>query len=1389
MNKEETVKVDEETITVHAYDWKIKDEYDEKGRVNIHAWCLDRDSTPYLLRFSDFPAFCNMELPDYIGPRIVKWNNEKIGLVMDHLKFCLGNDAPIKHLAQKKKKLYYYRKNKEYPFVTMLFKSLNAMRHFTNLIKEPIKIKNLGTVYLRAWESQIPLERKLLTTLNLSYCQWFEVSGIKVSENKVSTIENEYIVSRHKVKPLPDTVTGTWSTCPTLLSFDIETYSDRHNAFPDALISKHEVFNISCIYQRAGQIDSRQRVIIVYGDSYDIPNVKIIKVNNELELINQMAEIINYYDPDILIGYNIFSFDYPYLDKRLKRKLNDWKPCSRLKGEPTLLHELSWGSSGYGHNDINILEMEGRISIDLLPLIRRDYKLDKYTLDFVSNHFLGRGKHDVSPKEMFIAFENQQRFRKDLENQLINTDSDKWNESNTMFSNIDIDKIREEHPELIKYIDEYDNAKKEMTRVMAYCVEDSILCLDLFDKINCWIGLIELSNVVGVTPVQLFTRGQQIRTLSQIYNKTFHKNYVIDERIVPKSQKFSGGFVYQPIPGMYSLVPCFDFKSLYPTVMMAYNICYTTLVPPELENVVPDEDCHVIEWDEEEKTDDKEDDDSSDEENGNTEKKKKMLHFRYKFVKEPKGIIPQLLEQLINQRDEVRKRQKYEKDPVAKIVLDRRQLALKISANSMYGGLGAETGKLPLKEAAAAVTAKSRESILRVNSYIENKGRMVVYGDSVTPDTPILLHNNKGKKYYTCISNIAKNKNWKIKNGKEYCSDLDNLKVWSDMGFTEIKHIMRHKTLKKIYNIITNNGNVKVTEDHSLLDPESNIIKPSQVKIGDKLLGHSLPVSYICDKNVKEACLYGLFYSNGKCNDSIWKIHFEKNKNDTTIENLMCFLKNNYNDVEFDIIDNGVKYTIITKNNGFIEKWKDIFYDSKYKKVPDILLEGDYDSRKIFMDMYLMYKPQNETQIGKAGIHYLCKSLKYDMFDYKETTILHIQDLGYVEDYVYDLETENHHFGAGVGEIIVHNTDSSMPNLGLKNPKTAYHECDMWSQELTELFPKPMELENEEVFYKLLCITKKKYAAVKMKNDGTPVLNPDSMKIRGIILARRDNCKWQRRVYKTVLWNIMTDVPMMDTYNYILEECFNLILRRVEIRDLIIIKSLGSNYKNDSFAMKIFGDELCKIGKQAQSGDRLEYVIVKTKEQQNGKVLLGYKMRTPETYYERLSEQEPETVDNIYYIEKLLQNSISQLFGVGYNKELQILHEYYKNKDQNKVLIELSKLGYGNLILQLKFTYKGDKEKIINYFKDHKKYNKIVQPLITKYITRRIGTCRVSSNPIKMLLKYLDIRCKLLNKINQLYDIPIKNIFEKITLENKKPNNVSNYISTTIKRLKNKETK
>ena len=675
-----------ESLTLHAYDWKVKDEYDDSGHVVIHGWCLDRDSKPHLIRFHDFPAYCHVELPLFIGHRRVNWSGYKAQQVYDSICWKLGDKKPFKYFFSEKEKLYYYRGGRKYPMLTLLFSSMRAMYDCRNKLSKPFKVRDLGLVACKVWETNIPLVRKLLTLRNMKYCQWFNIEGIKVTgDDKVSKLENEYVVDRFTMNPIPPEETSAWVTHPTVLSFDIETYSDRHKALPDPYSSKHVAYMISCVFQRLGDPSSRVTDIILLGDCADTDMANVIKVKSEIELIDTMSDLVNKYDPDVLTGYNILGYDNPYLDTRLKRRLREWKPMGRLLHEPTKMTSFSWGSSGYGHNEINLLEMDGRVMIDLLPIIRRDYKLPLYNLGFTSNFFLGRTKHPVTAKEMFESYEfgldakenPNQPLREYVE------ERKKWIKTDPDISNIDelyirlhLDQYMDKNEEDIMIIDETkipdislkDHAMEEMKKVVDYCVVDSDLVLDMFEKIHCWISLVEMSNVVGVTPVELFTRGQQLRVLSQVYDEASKDQIVIDERIVPKMD-YSGGFVYEPIPGIYHYIPCLDFKSLYPTVMISHNIDFRTFVPPEMMDKIPDEMCHVIEWEEE-----VEKKVESDDLDGTKETITETVHYRFKFIRQEHllGILPRLLVRLISERDAVRKVQKtVQKDSVEWIVLER----------------------------------------------------------------------------------------------------------------------------------------------------------------------------------------------------------------------------------------------------------------------------------------------------------------------------------------------------------------------------------------------------------------------------------------------------------------------------------------------------------------------------------------------------------------------------------------------------------------------------------------------------------------------------------------------------------------------------------------------
>jgi DNA polymerase delta subunit 1 len=652
--------------------------------------------------------------------------------------------------------------------------------------------------------------------------------------------------------------------------------------------------------------------------------------------------------------------------------------------------------------------MEGRISVDMLPVVKREHKLNMYNLNTVTKHFLNKSKHDISAPEMFVIYENMR---------------------STLTTLVDIireaqnDLTRALDPQYIKRRDDaqaaFEAAKAETTRVMEYCIQDSELVIELMEKLNSWVGLVEMSSVVGTTIMDLFTRGQQLRCMSQLYDLAARMGHVIDSRDVP-AFTFSGGFVFDPKPGLYENIICLDFASLYPSIIQAYNICYTTLVPPELENVVPDSQCHVIEFDqEEEEGRGQEERDEADElleeiAEPAVKKRKVTRHYRFKFYKEQEGLLPRLVRELVAKRKGVQAQMRGVKDPIMKGILNARQLAIKVSANSFFGFLGVQRGgKAPLIEGAMSITAKGRELINMANNHLTTKyadrGAFIVYND--TDSTMVNLG---------------------IKDSRE-------CQYWGER------------------------------------------------------LAH-----------------------------------------------------------EF----NGVK-------------------------------KGD-------------------------------------------------------------------------------------PLPAAKNPET-----DVYTEDHPGLFSHPVLRFEFEKAMRMLCIKKKKYAALLIDKKGNFKMKPIrdengeitgysnlfDMLLRGIVLARRDNCNFLRKTYMDILDVIMRKKGLEEAIDILVNAIQRLLDGQVPFDDLIIIRGLGDNYKSDSYFMKVFSDELKRAGKPVNPGDRLDFLIVENP----GAKLLGYKMRLREQYVDGLTSGNPEPIDYNYYIEKALMNPINQLFEVGFKDTIaQLQHVSFRPSNRHK---------------------------------------------------------------------------------------------------------------------------
>ena len=709
------------SIKAHGYSWEIIYDaitYDNVREDHILCWALTDKSETVLLRFMDYDTYMYVELPSVTEEgAVISWSDLLARKLYDRLCNSLKartrrdgkeshDDRPTKMEYNVRKTYYYYQSTPNKHILKLYFKSSSALRHCKNILvdsrtglSKPFYVKGIGKLGCKIWEDRVSPVKKMLIDTKCRHSQWFDIVAVSPEdeENKIAKID-EYIASWKSIKPISLENSKDLVSHPGILVFDCESYSDRHMAFPKAYMLKHKVFMISCIYEKLGLPETRKRYLITMGKCDPIPDVEIISVgfNEEDKLIEAFMDLCVRLRPNITAGHNIFGFDWPYLDTRRKIcNIESWDKLSMLKIKGAKFKPDSWESSGTGKMVMKPVTAPGIINIDTLIIARREFSLRRYTLDSVGNYLLGRGKHDVSAQDMFIAFEEHSKSTKLLD--LITCPNGGYHK------NIDKSVVEE-------VLDMYSKSSELWRKVGAYCVEDSELVVDILLKMNAWVGLIESSNIMGLEIYDIYTRGQQTRVYSKILDYTHDRDIIVDYKPPPKG-KWAGGHVAAPNPGLHEHVVCLDFKSLYPSLIIELNIGHDTLV---MDPSIPDEHCNVIQI-------------------MDVKDKDKEID-RYRYIKREiyEGVLPQIERELIGERDAVRKFMEQVTDPRYYVVLNKRQLSLKVTGNSAYGLLGAqEKGMLPLIQASRSITARGRTDILLCNEYLEEKENTpVIYNDT-----------------------------------------------------------------------------------------------------------------------------------------------------------------------------------------------------------------------------------------------------------------------------------------------------------------------------------------------------------------------------------------------------------------------------------------------------------------------------------------------------------------------------------------------------------------------------------------------------------------------------------------------------------------------------------
>lgn len=546
-----------DTNKLFAYWWGFEDSHEE-GLI-ISCYGLNEQGESILLRITGFKPYIYVELD------LEKWTQSILKSISAKWKDKYRSIDTIKFV--KKKKLYYNHKRNEngewvdtlFPFLYVSFDKKNSIygfekdmrySYFVECIQRKVKVKihenNASPVLQYVCQQDLP-------TAN-----WIEFKGKRIPKDaQYSSCDYEYRCNASNLNRLKD-----YNVVPNacIMAYDIEANSTNPDKMPNSKLSGDKIFQISCCIGRVGDKEPRKNILITLGkvnpDLLD-KSLKVFECEHEGEVLLKFTRIIQKYNPQVITGYNIFSFDIPYMIDR--SKLCNVFYDFTIQGYTdacAIEKEIKWSSTAYKNQNFKYLDAHGRLYVDMLPIIQRDYKLDNYKLKTVSDMFIGETKDPLTAKDIFKCYRLGTRECKTTNEKQI--------------------------------------AHNAISIVGKYCVQDSALVFKLFNNLQTWVGLVEMATTCNVPIFTLYTQGQQIKVFSQIYKECLSTNYVVekDGYVAKDDEKLMGAIVLDPIPGIYDKITPFDFTSLYPTTIIAYNLCFSTLVKDD--DTIDDKYCHVI---------------------------------------------------------------------------------------------------------------------------------------------------------------------------------------------------------------------------------------------------------------------------------------------------------------------------------------------------------------------------------------------------------------------------------------------------------------------------------------------------------------------------------------------------------------------------------------------------------------------------------------------------------------------------------------------------------------------------------------------------------------------------------------------------------------------------
>jgi DNA polymerase elongation subunit (family B) len=1023
------------------------------------------------------------------------------------------------------------------------------MKYEVNQMKYKFPNVNEKPFAYRTFEANLPPMLRCFHIRNIKGCGWVSVEkyyNVKKSL-KETYCDIEINCDWRKINPIEKDTNAPFRIC----SYDIECFS-HDGEFPQAKRKEDKIIQIGSTYTYVGQSAPYRQHIVCLGETADLDNIIVESYDTERDLVKGWIKEIKTSDCDIITGYNTHYFDDAYIYDRCNKILNlknEILMLSKFRDKSFDFRDFKLASAALGENRIRMFSTPGRISIDLMKDVQKTYKLDSFKLDNVSATFI---QGDI------IKIEEQNDYYYDLYCKKINdifvddfihieqvfdfisdnigkkykiVSIDKENNILTIKGDEEIEEFLNEEQEsdykLMWSQAKDDVGPKDIFRlwkgtpeekaiVAKYCIKDCRLVGLLINKLEVVTKNIEMSNVCSVPMSFLFTRGQLIKLFSFCLKVFREEGYVfpVQKASLEKLPSYEGAIVFDPEPNVeYDALAVKDYSSLYPSSIIHKNMSHETIVYDDRYDNLPGVEYFNSNF---------------------TEYDGSIQYRRFAKVNGELGIIPKVLQSLLGERKAVKKQMKKETDQFKKNILDAKQLALKVVANSLYGGTGADISQVKQRDIAACTTSTGREMLVFAKEYDENIVPWLIgglkyamntdndelfdyiiekelkhksdefieniknyvseeikdytfqpvirYGDSIPSWEKVFVRyeSKYGIQYeYFKMSELVHkfvnkedrcNNKFKDFKGKYNYTSNTLLETYTDDGWTKIKYIIEHEYVGDFYTIFTTSGKITVTGDHSLILNDQTIIKPSELNIGNKLLTSDI----LNEEQVYIDCINNIDYYK------------------------YCILKDKFKNRAFD---------------GTIYKIK------KYT--------------------------ENE------------KSL------------------------VYDLETENHHFQAGEMNIIVHNTDSIFSSYRFQeNNKSISKEKQMkiwkdiivFSEKLISyFFPieyKYMWEESHNSYYKLKNIT-------DLRLPKSPVVK-DKPTHHNVILDIEDRIniflkEYMEGFYLPWIWTLQYVFNKETIPRKILKEILDVKLFR-HGEELIRTMRIEPEDMDDNLKNKIYGD-------------------------------------------------------------------------------------------------------------------------------------------------------------------------------------------------------------------------